>query len=93
MQKFDSVQEAARHFNAIYRPKNEKYCAGEDVTFAPEGYMSEGEVIKITSKEAPIEAGASERKKSLSEILGELKEEFPDLYRLLRNAIESENQM
>lgn len=93
LQKFDSVQEAARHFNAIYRPKNEKYCAGEDVTFAPEGYMSEGEVIKITSKEAPIEAGASERKKSLSEILGELKEEFPDLYRLLRNAIESENQM
>lgn len=55
--------------------------------------MSEGEVIKITSKEAPIEAGTSERKKSLSEILGELKEEFPDLYRLLRNAIESENQM
>ncbi len=41
LQKFDSVQKAARMFNDRYRPKNPEYCAGADVTFAPEGYITE----------------------------------------------------
>lgn len=52
IEKFDSVQKAARLFNAKYKPKNPKYRAGEDITFAPEGYMAEQETYKKQTNNA-----------------------------------------
>ncbi len=50
LQKFDSVQEAAKKFNELYKPKNTKYCSNKDCTFVPEGYVTENDSIRQVAK-------------------------------------------
>lgn len=88
LQKFDSAQEAAQQFNALYQPKNKKYKAGKNVTFAPEGYMTEKEAIQ---KVSPVSKEKLQKEKSredeLVELLGYLKETEPILFKRLKEMV------
>jgi uncharacterized protein YegP (UPF0339 family) len=79
--KFDSVQKAARTFNAKYKPKDSKYCAGENITFAPEGFISEQSTID-TIAAVKNTATAEAVKRPLSELLEELAS-YPEFAELL----------
>ncbi len=47
--KFDSVQKVARSFNELYPPKNSENRASQNITFAPEGYLSEERGIDLNN--------------------------------------------
>ena len=88
LQKFDSVQEAAQQFNALYEPKDKKYKAGKNVTFAPEGYVSEEQAIQNIApavKEKAQEDKADADK--LVELLGNLKTKDPELFKRLKEIV------
>ena len=80
LQKFDSVQEAARKFNEIYKPKNPKYCADQTCQFTPEGYVTENEAILEVAQQTTQEQTSGE---SLVDILAKLQENFPEVYAAL----------
>ena len=88
MQKFDSVQEAAKPFNALYEPKDKKYKAGKNVTFAPEGYVSEGQAIQKISPgvKEKVQKSKSETEE-LVELLGNLKTKEPELFKKLKEIV------
>ena len=92
LQKFDSVQEAAQQFNALYQPKNKKYKAGKNVTFAPEGYITEKETIQ---KVSPVSKEKFKKEKSredeLVELLGDLKVTEPNLFKRLKEIVIERN--
>ena len=88
LQKFDSVQEAAQQFNALYEPQDKKYKAGKNVTFAPEGYVSEEQAIQNIApavKEKAQEDKADADK--LVELLGNLKTKDPELFKRLKEIV------
>ena len=88
LQKFDSVQEAARQFNALYQPKNKKYKAGKNVTFAPEGYITEEEAIQKVSPNLPKKTKDKKNKEEeLVQFLGDLKEIDPKLFKRLKEIV------
>ncbi len=75
--KFDSVQEAAKKFNELYKPKDTKYCAQENCTFVPEGYVTENDSIRqVAKKDEP-------KQESPLDVLTRLKTEFPEVYAAL----------
>lgn len=80
LQKFDSVQEAARKFNEIYKPKNPKYCADQSCQFTPEGYVTETDAIQEVAQQLSQEQSKDEL---LIDILTKLKENFPEVYETL----------
>ncbi len=80
LQKFDSVQEAARRFNELYKPKNLQYCADETCQFTPEGYVTENQAIQEVAHQTTQEKAESE---SLVDILAKLKDNFPEVYAAL----------
>ena len=73
----------AKQYNKIYKPKDKKYEAGEDVLFAPEGYVSEEEAIIRTARKQKKEA----KPKELGEVLKDLKTVSPELFEVLKNAM------
>lgn len=77
--KFDSVQKTARMFNAKFKPKDSKYCAEENTTFAPEGFIPEQASIDATK----IVAAETPPKRPISEILEELAS-YPEFTELLK---------
>ena len=88
LQKFDSVQEAAQQFNALYQPKNKKYKAGKNVTFAPEGYVNEEDAIQSISsavKARPLKVKSKEDE--LQYLVSELKEKEPNLFKRLKEIV------
>ncbi len=84
MQKIDSVQETAQQFNALYEPKDKKYKAGKNITFAPDGYMTEEEVIRMVAKKNKQKV---EEVKDLAQIFSDLKEVEPDLYEKIKEIL------
>ena len=77
LQKFDSVREAAKKFNELYKPKNTKYCAQENCTFVSEGYVTENDSIRqVAKKNEP-------KQESPLDVLTRLKTEFPEVYAAL----------
>jgi len=79
--KFDSVQKVARIFNAKYKPKNSTYCAAEDITFAPEGFISEQAAIDTVIAVKSTTAVAVS-KRPITELLDELAS-YPEFVKLL----------
>ena len=77
------MQSVAKQYNKIYKPKDKKYEAGEDVLFAPEGYVSEEEAIIRTARKQKKEA----KPKELGEVLKDLKTVSPELFEVLKNAM------
>ena len=79
LQKFDSVQEAARKFNELYKPKDPKYCADDSCQFTPEGYVTEAAAIQEVAQQTQEQNGDE----SLVDILSKLQEKFPEVYAAL----------
>lgn len=77
LQKFDSVREAARKFNELYKPKNPKYCAGQNCQFTPEGYVTENDAIQEIAQQTILNETKVD---SLVEIISKLKTDFPEIY-------------
>lgn len=88
LEKFDSVQKAAKMLNELYKPKNEKYCATEEVTFAPDGYVSEIESTKNFNRQVP--KSSLTQTKSLNELFTELSS-YPEFKELIEKIKSSEN--
>lgn len=80
LQKFDSVREAARKFNELYKPKNPKYCADQNCQYTPEGYVTENHAIQGVAQRTNRDDNKEEL---LSEILNEIKNNFPKEYGIL----------
>jgi len=91
IEKFDSVQKAARVFNAKYKPKNLAYCAGEEVTFVPDGYITEQESIALEREEEQcgevVIVQMEPPKRPITELLTELTT-YPEFQELLRKMTE-----
>jgi len=87
IEKFDSVQKAARLFNEKFKPKDSKYCASKNATFAPDGYLTEQDttaLIKIDS--TPSTASSDGNNNRLMELLGELAS-YPKFQEMLEMAM------
>lgn len=93
LEKFDSVQKAARMMNELYRPKNSKYCADESITYAPDHYITELESAKTIpqGQDVPTKQDDTEPpKRSLGELLIELSA-YPEFRELIKKMQENEN--
>ena len=74
--------------NALYQPKNKKYKAGKNVTFAPEGYITEEEAIQKVSPNLPKKTKDKKNKEEeLVQLLGDLKETDPKLFKRLKEIV------
>lgn len=91
IEQFDSVQKAALKFNAMFKPKDPKFCADESITFAPDEYMTEQTAIQsIEIKQSEIELLPS--KKPLSDLLSELAT-YPEFIEMMTKTKKKESEM
>ena len=77
IQKFDSVQLAARKFNELYPPKNKKYKVGKNVSFVPDDYITENDAVETIK----VENLEEEQMKKMIKLM---KEKTPELYLMIK---------
>jgi len=86
IEKFDSVQKAARLFNEKFKPKDSKYCASESATFAPDGYLTEQDTPVLLNIVSTPSIAPNENNNRLMELLGELAT-YPEFQELIAKAM------